>query len=302
MEYVGSLIRRVRRDSQSMVFHKNVGVVSQQIVDFLNEGLRDLVAKISIQNSLFFQKEIDFDLVRNGTVDIRGSLSYDAKIIAVQSITSEGHVFNIPNRDIREVRPGNGVAYAVQNGELVIEGQEIVTSVRVIYEERLPNYAERAAVILDGTGLDGKLIAITVGFLDLFTADDFNNAGDLYFTAIDKDGTILMRNVPYVSCSSLGAFTIFPYAYEKGEVINVGNFIAIGMGNTTHVNLSKEHQDYVVAYATSSVMGVKGASFETQTFLKKRREDLLATILETHSDPVKDYNNINVVDNTLLGF
>ena len=110
-----------------------------------------------------------------------------------------------------------------------------------------------------------------------------------------------MRDVPYKSCSA-GIFVMSSYPYEVGETINIGNYVVIGKNASTHVkSISKEHQDYLVAYTTLAVLGMKGASFETQTYIKKRMESLLSTIIETHTDPVKDYNSINVIDDDLLG-
>jgi len=304
MDYVGSLIKRVRRDTQRQVYTKTTGVLDFQIVDLLNEAVRDLVGKISIQNTNFFQKEVILSLGSSGTYDIKGRLLYDSKIVAVQATFSDGsRITNIPYRDIREVGPSRGIAYAVQNGEIVLElsSYSLPNSLTVIYEEKPAIYGQRAGIIVAGTGGGGQVLGVTISYLAPTTEEDFNDAGDLYFTVVDKDGTILMRDVPYTSCTA-GVFTMDPYTYEIGETINVGNYVVIGKNATTHIqNISKEHQDYIIAYTTLGVLGMKGASFETQTYIKKRMESLLTTILETHSDPVKDYNSINVVDDDLLG-
>lgn len=301
MDYIGTLIKRVRRDSQSLVYSAQTGVQDQSIVDFLNEGVTFLTSKISAQNSVFFQREVVLSASPAGTYTIRGRLSYDSKIIAVQQVIDDNsRPVNLTYRDIRELGIA-GSSYSIQNGEIVIDfnGSQQPFDIKVIYEEQLPRFAVRAGIATAGTGLNGQLTDLAVNYLNNFSDDDFNLAGDMYICAFDKDGNITMRNIPYNSVA-LGDFELDPYSYEIGESIDIGSYIALGKNVSTHVGLSREHQDFLVGYATHAVMGIKGCSFETQTFLRKRYETLLEAILETHTQPVKDYSQINVVDRDLL--
>lgn len=301
MEHVKGLINRVRRDSQSKVYSKNTGVSNQQICDFLNEALHEIVSNISLQNSVFFQKMVTVPLGGDGTYSLRGQMFLDSKIIAVQAV---GDSYlpngNIPYRDIRESTTSVSTSYYVQNGEIVLSTNlNLPSAIQIIYEDKLPEYALPFGKITAGAGSGGDVTAVTVSYLNGFDDTDINDIGDLYFNAIDKDGTILMRNIPYISVAS-GVFTMNPYSYSIGETINVDDYVTLGKYTTSHIPISKEHKNFIVAHAVWRVRGHQGASFETQTHCKKVRDEFLKTLQDAHADPVKDYNTINVVDRDLL--
>ncbi len=302
MRYIGELVKRVRNDSNFNLYVPNgTGVQSHEIVNLLNDAQGIALAKITTTAHSIapFQSEAIVSVVQGTeTYNVRGVLLHDIKIIDVQYRSSEQFRFrDLTKTSIGEINKAGSLAYkwALQNGAVVIDvpEEENVSELKVIYEDRPPRLGLRAGLITEGTGKDGYLLTMKISYLNDFADKDFNADIDRYFSVVDKDGNILMRNIPFKSISS-GTFSLDPYNYQEGESCDIGDYIVLGRDTSTHFKLGEVFVTYLVNYAVEKLTSSKGASEAKIEALRRTTSESLNVLVDSYLSGDKDATDPNI--------
>jgi hypothetical protein len=314
--HVKTLIDRVKRDSnfKSVIspISSTVGVQDSDIVDYFNDAQDHFVSMATSNNDTIFQDSVTFNIGSNATVNVMNSpLAMEIKIVDVKYRRNSTHNWvDIPKVPINSVADPNytiaPVAYYIQNGAVYLTGDPTEGEVWIIWEKR-PDYqwfpvAQVQSVTDSGT----QITALTASYLTgangvTFTDSDWD-MNDQYFCVVDRYGAIKMRNVEFDTVSS-GVFTFIGgtgFTYDTGETMAVDDYLVPGQNVSSHSALPREAERYFIYYAVEQICGTKGASFEKQTFLRRRKDEALAELINSYQVGDKDYNEVQIVDDELM--
>lgn len=306
MRYISELIRQVRNDSSFKLFTSGTGIQDIEIVDLLNHGQTIAVSKITQASGAQapFQKEVIIS-VSGGVSNYftKGLLLHNLKVIDVQFKAESSQKFlDLEKSTIREIGKAGAPKYqwALQNGDIVVEVPEsvVISELKIIYENKPLALAQRAGIIISGSGKDGQLLAMNINYMTNFSDANFNADIDRYVCVVDKDGKLLMRNIPYKNISS-GVFALDAFAYETGETADIGDYVVIGKDSSTHTSLGSEFEVYLVYFVVEQLSITKGVGEEKRKALTNRALSALETVVSSYSDGDKDYTNPTITEETI---
>ncbi len=308
--HVNTLIQRVRQDSNftSIVspLSTTVGVQDNYIVDLFNDAKDHFAAKATEVNDTIFQRNATLTLGdADNTYNLVSSLSHDIRVVDVKYRYNDTSCWiDVPKGSIDLASDPQSVlapiSWYLQNGAIFLEGSATQGQIKLVWEERPDYLAIPIGTVSAFTSSTTELTATTISYYTGFGDDDLNNAGDLFFCVVNKYGQIVMRNVEFSSVTSGVVSFGTSFAFQSGETIAVGNRILVGRDVTTHSPLAQEAERYFIYYATEQIAGTKGASFERQTFLRRRKEEALDTLITAYSVGDKDPTEFQEVDGELM--
>jgi len=200
--------------------------------------------------------------------------------------SSDGTSFGDPLEMMYEREPsltaGYPERYFVDGGRIYFDRKVSSGTYRVRYERSIDKLDVRRAIVSSSTGTLPALATITIDITDTLYYDSEQWTDTLlaeYITLNDRDGNILMRDIPVESYdSSTGVITIDTFTAQSGETVPAGSFVLFGPSSTTHSKLPRAAEMYFkeylksLAYEERSQDDVKLSNARLSTFLEQIAE------------------------------
>ena len=270
VEYIIDDIRKITENEE---FDETVGLDEEEILLFLNQGLKRIHSKIIGVNpeAPVFTFEEEISTIANTE---SYSLSYKAhrgnRILMVEY----SHDGNADHYDaIERVSPhnrSNGVtgtpfSYFVKNSTIYLTTTPTDASgtIRVTYIARARQLDKRRGLVEAIEGTSTAPTAIEVSDINGLSIDRGEVDKRSYITVVDSDGNIKMANIP-VSTTQTTALSDAQATYQinvdssnhtaaSGESISVGDYVVSGKYASTHLE-EDDFEDYVREFAAYKVL------------------------------------------------
>lgn len=172
--------------------------------------------------------------------------------------------------------------------------------IRINFERELNDLDRRRASVVSTTGT--PLTSISVNTIGATTKLSTLTSGD-YICIVDKDGTILAKNIPVSSCTisvvSTSTITIPSHTLGAGETIPAGSFVVIGRETSTHSSLADNLERYLMAFAEARIFELDSSpELSKSRFIEYKQIE--GDILDSFADLNRDIENIPILDSSLF--
>lgn len=258
------LISQVRRQSENTDFSNTTGISDEEIIQYLNDAQHRLQTVILSQHPAVFLTEVVQNVVGRQEIYLLPSNAYLGN-----KVTNVDYSYSGSDRDYTSLSMGNlknrftGIYgdpnyYIRQSGKLILSPtpDRSQAKLRITYVKRIDQIDIRRGIISNVT-LTGNTVTNLVGDLSSPTYFDIENLQAAeYVCIVDNYGNIKMRNLPLLSIdSALGTLNIDPaFTFQDGETISVGDYIVIGKDTSTHSELERNCERYLLTYAAWRLM------------------------------------------------
>lgn len=245
------LEKQIRRSTENERIGTTDGISSEEIYQYLTDGVRFLQRKIMLADAEAFRRTYEFDasgsesyalphdiFTRNSIVNLAYSASGDsADYYPLERVTEK-------ERLTEQGAPGR---YLVEGAYVLVNRYPATGSFRLTYDAAVPKVDKRRATVSSQTTAGGALTALT---LSGYTADDY--ALDDYLTIVDFYGTVKMRGIPFTAVNSgTGVVSILgsSYTYPSGSTIANGDYVCLGAYASSHPQIDDSFEDFLLTYA-----------------------------------------------------
>jgi len=175
--------------------------------------------------------------------------------------------------------------YKPENGLIYFDIKPISGKIRVRYERAIDDPDLRRGKIVSVTGSLPSITAITIdvsGSDGGFYGDSDWETLPEYISINDKDGNVLMRNVPVASFdASSGEITLDTFTAEDEETCPVDAWVCFGGNSTTHIKLPRVSKTFFKEYIKAVVF--EGRSQDDIQTANPRMATFLEQIAEVYS-------------------
>lgn len=258
------LINQVRKQSENTDFSDTTGIGDEEIIQYLNDAQHRLQTVILSQHpAVFLTESIENTVARQESYDLPSNAYIGNKVTNVD-YTATGNELdyvslklgNLKNRSSGNY--GEPAYYIRQSGKLLLAPvpDTSISKLRITYVKKIDQIDIRRGVI-SSVSTSGNTISTLVGDLSSTTYLDITALSEAeYICIVDTYGNIKMRNLPITALdSTTGSITIDPsFSFDSGETISVGNYIVIGKDTSTHSELERNCERYLLAYASWRLM------------------------------------------------
>lgn len=250
------LEKQIRRASENERVGSADGISSEEVYQYLTDGLWFLQRKIVLANTEAFRAPYEFSasgveaydlppdiLVLNATVTLEYSSSGQAedyrrlqKVQTKERLTEQG----CPAR------------YLLQGSQILVNRYPLTGTFRLTYNRVLPRVDKRRATVSSHTKSTTALTALT---LTGFTAADYALSDHL--TVVDFDGNVRMRGIPYTAVNSgTGVVSIYnsSYTFPAGSMLSNGDYVCLGAYSSSHPLIELLAESFLVTYGTRRML------------------------------------------------
>jgi hypothetical protein len=199
---------------------------------------------------------------------------------------------------------GTPLRYIQHDNQILINpppASAVTDGLRITYEHRLPDLDIRRGIISSTTG--NPITAITLDLTPSLTKDSgIVTAGASvlttadYITIVDKDGTVLMDDIPIDNYdTSTGIITITSgFTPDTGETSPAGAYVVEGDYASTHSSFPDFCEMYLISYVKYLVYRHNGHPDLPYAEREMKEQSLL--IIEVFGESNKDINYIGIID------
>lgn len=323
MRRVEKLIKQIRRVSDNEEFDNDpdnpLGIIDDEVVEYINEAQRNLQARISLAHPKRFIKEDFIDLVaEQEEYSLPSDIFLGTRLIHVEALFTNqaGDYYTLDQRHVKERLPSQVKAtfpnYYIRLGNKIYIQPRPTTNktngIRLTYQKTLPKLDIRRGIITSITNPSGSsLTEITLELsptlgrdtdLPLIaerTIEDFD-----FITVVGSDGTIKMDDIPVDDYdSTTGVITITPgFEFGTGESAAAGDYIVGGRKATTHSELPDTVQRYLIAYAAWKLL--KRDSSVDSRDQERELVAMLDEIVDSFSEVDEDQINLNIDEEWMI--
>lgn len=297
MRIVTKLINQIRRQTEN---DNDNAIVDGEILQYLNDAQERLHAVITAKHPRVFTEEKVYDLVSGqAAYQLPVNSFLDNKVLNVEySYTGNTDDYyplepiTLKERTNYEGYPTN---YIRKTGKIILDPipDGSAGKIRVNYVKRIPHLDLRRGEV-DIATLDSATRSITS--LSLSTSSSVVIDGDAfqdveYICIVDRKGNFKMRNIPVTAVStSSGVVSIEAgFTYDSGESISSGDYVVVGEDTSTHSQLPRNCERYLIAYAAWKVLKRDSSVdfAEQQTELLAMETDIVNSFAEVDEDYVR---------------
>lgn len=306
MKRIDFILNQARKQTENEEFSDTTGIGDDEIIQYINDAQYRLLSKITATHPTVFVKE--GDLIQTQTnvesYDLPDDILLENRVTSVEySDTGEIDDF-IRLRPLTMVERARGETgfpegYIRRSGKVLLSPipSDSTGFLRVNYVRRIAELDKRRGRVLSVT-LDSGSNQITALTLDVtdgtFDSDELNNQD--FITVVDKKGNQKMIAVEIDSVdANTGVVTISSgFTYQSGETIEVGNYVLRGEDSSTHSELPKICERYLVAYVAFKLLKRDSSedAFEQLNELTSIEND----IVDAFSDVSDDVMDIPIID------
>lgn len=270
---VDYIIDDARKITENEEFDTEVGLDEEEILLFMNQGLRRIHSKVIAANpeSPIFTAETE----TSTTADTESySLSFKAhrgnRVLMVE-FSSDGDSDNY--YALRRVSPhlrdqgsdGDPISYFIRNSTVYLTSAPRTAggTLRVTYIAKARTLDKRRGLIESVEGSATAPTAIEVSDINGLTVDQGEIDKRSYITVVDADGVIKMSNIPITSTQTT-SLSDADATYQinvdssnhtalSGETIAAGDYVVSGRYASTHLE-EDDFEDYVREFAAYKVL------------------------------------------------
>jgi len=317
MDRLNRLADRLRRYTHnqsftdSAILSQQLGLQTQTIIDFFNEGEHVLHGLIYRAAPELYIKTDTIDIVANQE-------AYDLPLDAFlgSNIISIEYKYGTGDRDYTKLKRSpiherggqySGVPseYVLFNNQILISpvpSSNLTAGIRVTYEEKKARSdVRRGKVSAVDSGSAPTSITLTSG-TDAQMVLAFGGDNDPeYITLVDKDGVVQMANIPVTAYdSTTRIITLDTFTPLATELAAVGNYVVVGSRSTTHPDFPDFCESFLLEYAKHAIMeleGHPGASAAAQK-LRELTDQIVDVFADIHADlqPISEINPFRSLD------
>lgn len=270
---IDNIIDDVRKLSENETFDDTVGLDEEEILLFLNQGLKRIHSKIIGVNPeapvFTFEEEIN---ITSGTESY--SLSYKAhrgnRILMVEfshdgSTDNYGPLRRISPHNRNQGADGFPDSYFVRNSTIYLGATPLDSNgkIRVTYIARARQLDKRRGLIESVEGTATAPTAIEVSDINGLTTDQGEIDKRRFITVVDAEGDIKMANIP-ITTTQTTALSDTDATFQinvdssnhtalSGETIAAGDYVLSGRYVSTHLE-EDDFEDYIREFAVYKVL------------------------------------------------
>lgn len=261
---VDKLIAQVRRMTENNDFSDTEGIETVEFLQYLNDAQHRLQSVITATHPTVFVKEKLIDVsAGNQIVEMPDDALMNNKVTTVEYSPSgsDDDFYHLePSHLKRRDTSVDGfpVEYIRRSGKLLLQPTPSSGgTVRLNYVKRIFEFDIRRGKVLSSSTSGNSVTSL---FADTSIANPALDSDEIadndYICIVDKDGTMLMRNIPIGGINTAtGEISIEAgYTFEDGETIPVGSFIVTGRDRTTHSEFPQMCERYFIAYAAWKIL------------------------------------------------
>ena len=293
---VNRLIEQVRRQTENVDFSDSVGITDAEFLQFLNDAQHRLQSLITSAHPTVFINEKELDVI----VDLeKYNIPSDAlmqnKLVTVEYSPSgafEDYYHLEPTRmKSRDTAvQGFPVSYIRRSGQILLQPRpQQAGLLRVNYVKRLWELDKRRGVVQTAV-LNNSARTITSLQLDASSASPALDVPSIsehnHLCIVDRDGNMKMQNIPFESIdAATGVVTLSSgFTFESGESISPGYYVVGGRDASTHSELPRMCERYLIAYCAWKILK-RDSSIDSS--------EQQGELAEIESDIVNSYSDIS---------
>lgn len=299
MRLVNKLISQIRKQTEN---DNSNAIEDSEILQYLNDAQERIHAVVTAKHPRVFTAEKVYDIVAGqGAYDLPVNSFLDNKVLNVEYSYTGNTDDYYPLEPItlkeRTNYQGYPVNYIRKSGQIILDPiPDQGGKIRVNYVKRIPHLDLRRGQV-DIATLDSSTSSITALTLDTSASVviDSNAFEDVeHVCVVDRYGNFKMRNIPVTSVdSSTGAVSVEAgFTYDSGETIANGDYIVIGEDTSTHSQLPRNCERYLIAYGSWKLL-----KRDSSVDYAEQQQELLGMeddIINSFSDVDEDFTRIPV--------
>lgn len=308
MRYLGVLIEQARQETDNLAYSATSGIPQSEFIQAANDAqsrLQNLIMVTSPEG--VFEAEADIAATP-------GEESYDYPLDIYSKSRIKAMFFSRTGieRDFYSVHQGTqkerffgqtgtpSIYVRKSDSFVLMPAPSSAGTIRLSYKKRLPSLELRrgvvSAVTLDATTRQITSLTLTTG--DTLEASELLKQN--HFTIVNRHGEIKMRAIAFTAINTgSGVVTIEAgFTYDSGETIAAGDYVIPGENATTHSELSKECERYLIAvmkWRAEHRDSSSDAIAEDKSLTSMEQEIVLA-----FADPDEDVDGIPILDQDFL--
>jgi len=258
--YLQYLVTQARRESENEEFSSTNGIVDAEFIQYFNDAQHRLQSLIVAQRpSVFTEEKILNTVVEQESYTLPADIFLENMVSNIEYST--GPDFNYYILDAGTLKDRNpGVFglpryYIRKNSQVLLSPipQRDNEKIRVNYVRRVSELDLRRGSVASVTLGTDTITSLTLNTGDLDSTDlDEHN----YLCVIDRDGNFKMKNIPYDGINpGTGVVTVSSgFTFDEGETIEVSDYICGGKETTTHSELPRHCERYLIKYTVNKIL------------------------------------------------
>ncbi len=302
MRRLDFLLDLARSQTENDEFSDSTGIPNKELIQHANDAQYRMLSLITAKHQTIFVKEsADIPVTTDQEqYDLPDDVFLENRISSVEySHTNlDRDFFKLEPLLLIERRPGSSgfpSGYIRRSGKILLRPipSSSTGKLRINYVRRIAELDLRRGRILSVT-LDNNTNQVTALTLDVsesnFDAETLVQQD--FICAVNKLGVQQMSRISVDSIdANTGVVTLdSSYTFDDGETLTVGDYITNGFDSSTHSELPKICERYIIAYITWKLFKRDSSEdgFEQRNEIKSMETD----ILEAFGDTTDDIINI----------
>lgn len=293
---VDRLITQVRLQSENQDVSTNVGIQDIEILQYLNDAQDRLQSVITATHPTVFVKEKEIPTISNQEIYDIPSDSYKQNAITTVEFSATGDdrdLYHLEKQSLKNrysTVSGAPNFYIRRSGKILLQPKpQSSGKIRLSYIKRIDRLDKRRGVIAVSATSGNSITALEFDPSSSSPAlDSTTLLQDNYICVVDRDGNLLMRNIPIDNIdAATGVVTISSgFTFEDGETLPVGSYAVSGRDSTTHSELPRMCERYLIAYAVWKMLKRDSSVdyAEQQQELTSMEEDIVNSFADIDDD------------------
>lgn len=292
---VDYLINQARKESENTEFSDFSGIDDTEFIQYLNDAQHRLQSVIVAQHPSVFVTETTQNTERSvESYTLPTDCFLGNKVTSVE-FTSSGNdddYYFLDAASIRQRTPGvegSPSDYIRRSGAILLSPipDTANAKIRLNYVKRINELDKRrgsvASSVVSGTSITSLIADVVTDSLDTESLDEHN-----YICIVDRNGSIKMKNIEVDTFNpGTGEISITSgFTFEDGESISVGDYIVGGQDTSTHSELSRTCERYLIKYCVWKILKRDSSVdyAEAQTELLAMESDIIASFSDIDDD------------------
>jgi hypothetical protein len=261
---VDLLISQVRRETENEDPTASTGIQDVEFLQYLNDAQDRLQSVITATYPVMFVNEKELSvIVDTEKYDIPDNAYMENKLITVEyspsGISEDYYHLEQTTMKRRDTAvQGFPVAYVRRSGQILLQPRpQQAGLLRVNYVKTLNRLDKRRGIVSIVTLGSNSITNLELDASSATTVLDTTSLLEQdYITIVNKDGVIKMRNIPISGIdNSTGVVTIDAgFTFDTDETIEVGDFAVSGKDASTHSELPRMCERYLIAYCAWKIL------------------------------------------------
>lgn len=314
LERLELLIRAAREQTGNQQYSATSGIPQRNMVRHFNDGQEYIYNQIMQERSTLYKKEGFIDVVDGQASYTLPSDVYMSHNIQKIDYTPTGDARNYYPLNMRTPREeisirGYPEAYFLRDGKVILSPipvRSITNGLRLNYQYVIPSLDIRRATVQSSNfnAITKTVTSITLNvdsYLSSENIDELNSNWVDYICVVDKNGTILMKDLPVTGFTDGVTKTITidnSFIAQTGETLPANSFIVFGKNATTHSQLPSAAKKCLLTFVElrTQMSDSNSEAAETSPIMQVLMKDLLDSIAELEEDiwqiPIINYDLI----------